>query len=154
MFNRVNTELNPICYLLALLGAHHFLHISRIRVKSLTLRLLMSYIYMERLFLMFLDHTQWTPLDEWSARRRDLYLITHDTHNRRISISPVGIEPKISAGAGRFVYIHFSFAEMFYFGGCLRIDSSCIWINMEYYYTLHNIVFSNFIPTACEWYHA
>jgi len=27
-----------------------------------------------------------TPLDEWSARRRDLYLTTHDTHNRQISI--------------------------------------------------------------------
>jgi len=40
----LNAELNPICYLLALLGAHHFL-VSRIRVKSLTLRLLMSYIY-------------------------------------------------------------------------------------------------------------
>ena len=45
-FNPLNAELNPICYLLALLGAHHFLHVSRIRVKSLTLRLLMSYIYM------------------------------------------------------------------------------------------------------------
>jgi len=44
-FNPLNPELNPICYLLALLGAHHFLHISRIRVKSLTLRRLMSYIY-------------------------------------------------------------------------------------------------------------
>ena len=44
-FNPLNPELNPICYLLALLGAHHFLHVSRIRVKSLTLRLLMSYIY-------------------------------------------------------------------------------------------------------------
>ena len=44
-FNPLNPELNPICYLLALLGAHHFLHISRIKVKSLTLRLLMSYIY-------------------------------------------------------------------------------------------------------------
>ena len=43
-FNPLNAELNPICYLLALLGAHHFLHVSRIRVKSLTLRLL-SYIY-------------------------------------------------------------------------------------------------------------
>jgi len=41
----LNPELNPICYLLALLGAHHFLYVSRIRVKSLTLRLLMSYIY-------------------------------------------------------------------------------------------------------------
>ena len=43
-FNPLNPELNPICYLLALL-AHHFLHVSRIRVKSLTLRLLMLYIY-------------------------------------------------------------------------------------------------------------
>ena len=43
-FNPLNAELNPICYLLALL-AHHFLHVRRIMVKSLTLRLLMSYIY-------------------------------------------------------------------------------------------------------------
>jgi len=35
IFNPLNPELNPICYLLALLGAHHFLHVSRIRVKSL-----------------------------------------------------------------------------------------------------------------------
>ena len=42
--NHLNPELNPICYLLALL-AHHFLHVSRIRVKLLTLRRLMSYIY-------------------------------------------------------------------------------------------------------------
>jgi len=69
IINPLKPELNPICYLLALL-AHHFLHVSRIRVKSLTIRLLMSYIYMEHLFLMFLDHTQRrstvgrTPLDE------------------------------------------------------------------------------------------
>ena len=44
-FNPLNPELNPICYLLALLGAHHFLHVSRIRVKLLTIILLMSYIY-------------------------------------------------------------------------------------------------------------
>ena len=43
IINPLNPELNPICYLLALL-AHHFLHVSRIRVKSLTIRLLMSYI--------------------------------------------------------------------------------------------------------------
>ena len=69
-FNSLNAELNPIRYFLALLGTHHFLHVSRIRVKSLTLRQLMSYIYMEHLFLMLLDHTQRrttvgrTPLDE------------------------------------------------------------------------------------------
>ena len=32
-FNPLNAKLNSICYLLALLGAHHFLHVSRIRVK-------------------------------------------------------------------------------------------------------------------------
>jgi len=43
--NPLKAELNPICYLPALLGAHHFLHVSRIRVKSLTLGLIMPYIY-------------------------------------------------------------------------------------------------------------
>jgi hypothetical protein len=39
-------------------------------------------------FFRFLDHTQRritvgrTPLDEWSARRRDLYLTTHNTQNK------------------------------------------------------------------------
>ena len=76
VINPLNPELNSICYLLALLGAHHFLQVSRIKVKLLTFRLLMSYIYiyiyiyMEHPFLMFLDHTQRrstvgrTPLDE------------------------------------------------------------------------------------------
>jgi len=43
--NPLKPELNSICYLLALLGAHHFLHVSRIRVKLLTFRRQMSYIY-------------------------------------------------------------------------------------------------------------
>jgi hypothetical protein len=30
----LNAELNPICHLLALLGAHHILHVSRVRVNS------------------------------------------------------------------------------------------------------------------------
>ena len=53
---------------------------------------------------MFLDHTQRrttvgrTPLDEWSARHRDHYLTTHNTHNRQIYMPPVGFEPTISAG--------------------------------------------------------
>ena len=49
----------------------------------------------------FLDHTQRcttvgrTPLDEWSARRRDLYLTTHD---------PTGIEPTASASQRQQTY--------------------------------------------------
>ena len=32
--NPLNDELNPTCHLLALLGAHHILQVSRIRVKD------------------------------------------------------------------------------------------------------------------------
>jgi len=32
-FNPLNAELNPICHLLALLEAHHILHVSKVRVK-------------------------------------------------------------------------------------------------------------------------
>ena len=55
-------------------------------------------------FLRFLDHTQRrttvgrTPLDERSARRRDLYLTTRNTHNEQTSMPAVGFEPTISAG--------------------------------------------------------
>jgi len=34
----LNAELNPICYLLALLGAHHILHVSRIRFNIFQFR--------------------------------------------------------------------------------------------------------------------
>jgi hypothetical protein len=53
--------------------------------------------------LRFVDHIQWhntvgrTPLDEWSARSRDLYLTTHNTHNRHTSM-PI----KLSAADNRF----------------------------------------------------
>jgi len=55
-------------------------------------------------FLMFLDHTQRrtkvgrTPLDDRSARRRDLYLTTHNTHNRQTPMPPMEFEPTTSAG--------------------------------------------------------
>jgi len=61
-------------------------------------------------FLRFQDHTQRritvgrTPLDEWSARRRDLYLITHNTQNRQTSMPQVGFEPTIAAGEGPQTY--------------------------------------------------
>ena len=56
-------------------------------------------------FLRFLDHTQRRikfgriPLDEWSARRRDLYLTTHTTFTTdKHPCPPVRFEPTISAG--------------------------------------------------------
>jgi len=37
------------------------------------------------------------PLDEWSDRRRELYLTTSDTHKRQTSMPPAGFEPAILA---------------------------------------------------------
>ena len=63
----------------------------------------------------FLDHTQRrttvgrTPLHKWSARRRDLYLITHNTHNRQTFLPPAGFErtqtyalDRAATGTGNF----------------------------------------------------
>jgi hypothetical protein len=50
-------------------------------------------------FTITLRHTTLgrTPLDEWSARRRDLYQTTRNTHKRQTSIPPAGFEPAIPA---------------------------------------------------------
>jgi len=55
-------------------------------------------------FLRYLDHTKGlntvgrTPLDELSARRRDRYLTTHNTHNRQTSVPMAKFEPTILKG--------------------------------------------------------
>ena len=61
-------------------------------------------------FTRFLDHTQRrttvgrTPLNEWTARRRELYLTTHNIHDRQTSMPPVGFEPTISTGERPQIY--------------------------------------------------
>ena len=45
LFNPLNAELNPIFHLVALVGAHYILHVSRIRVNI--------YIYIMHLVLLF-----------------------------------------------------------------------------------------------------
>jgi hypothetical protein len=68
---------------------------------------------MASLFTRFLDHTQRratvgrTPLGEWSARRRHLYLTIHSTHNRQTSMPPVGFFFNCSIFV-RFVYFLFN----------------------------------------------
>jgi len=52
---------------------------------------------------MLRDHTQThhthcrSPVDEWSARRRDVNLATHNTHKRQTSMTLGGFEPAIPA---------------------------------------------------------
>ena len=58
-------------------------------------------------FLRLLDHTQRrttvgrTPVDEWLARRRDLYPTTHNTHNRQTSMPRWHSNPRSQQASGR-----------------------------------------------------
>jgi hypothetical protein len=58
-------------------------------------------------FTRFIDHTQrsttvgTTPQNDWSARHKDLYLTTHNTHNRQTSIHPVEYESQYLQVGGR-----------------------------------------------------
>ena len=65
----------------------------------------------------FLDHTQWhivgrTPLDEGSARPRDLYLETHNTDKRLTSMTPAGFV---------FVFVLHCFVHGFCFCFCFCV---------------------------------
>jgi len=51
--NPLKTQLNPICHLLALLGAHHILHLSRIRVNLNTI------IYTHKFIINCSDYAQY-----------------------------------------------------------------------------------------------
>jgi hypothetical protein len=50
-------------------------------------------------FTITLRHTTlcWTPLDKLSARHRDLYLTTHNTHKKQTSKPALGFEPGLPA---------------------------------------------------------
>ena len=113
-FKGLNAELNPICHLLSLLGAHHIFHVSGLRVKIaffislffLVWPLLTTQSRCRGLLLHLTTlndthtHTHTlgrVPLDEWSARRRDLYLTTYNTRKRQKSMPAAGFEPAIPA---------------------------------------------------------
>jgi hypothetical protein len=52
------------------------------------------------------DAQQWVGLllDEWSARRRNLYPTTHNTYNSQTPMPPVRFEPTITAGEQPYTY--------------------------------------------------
>jgi hypothetical protein len=58
-FNPLNAELNPICHLLALLGAHLIFHVSRIRVNSVV----QNWKFEERYFDLELEEDTWSGID-------------------------------------------------------------------------------------------
>ena len=82
----------------------------------------------------FLDHTQWrttvgrTPLDEWSARRRDLYLTTHNTHNRQTSMPPSGVR---THDLSRWAAVDLSLRPRGHWDKCNTVISSKTIKNMQ-----------------------
>jgi len=57
VINLLNVKLNPICHLLALLGAHHILHVSRTGVKNKALYSRKKESYFIYLFIIYLYMT-------------------------------------------------------------------------------------------------
>ena len=58
--NPLKTQLNPICHLLALLGAHHILHVSRIRVNIMNIHHA-AMTYTEEIHISVNNHTILDP---------------------------------------------------------------------------------------------
>ena len=56
-FNPFNAELNSICHLLALLGAHHIIHVSGVRVKGLRTEVMLG-LHVDRPSAAHTTHTQ------------------------------------------------------------------------------------------------
>ena len=73
-------------------------------------------------------------LDERSARRRDLYLAPHNTHNRKISMLPVGFEPTISASERPQTYALDRAATETGFITILLLFIYCARLNIQGYY--------------------
>ena len=58
-----------------------------------------------------------TPLDKWSARRRDLYVTIHNTHKKQTSMTPVGFEDTIPESEWlhtKYVSDHAKFKPVFF----------------------------------------
>jgi hypothetical protein len=90
--------------------------LSSLKMEGIRLHFFLSFCHnspqwvMAFSFTRFLDHTQRrttvdkTPLEKWSARRRNLHLTTHNTHKQTNFLAPVGFEPTISAGERQQTY--------------------------------------------------
>jgi len=54
-FNPLNAEVNPICHLLALLGAHPILHVSRIKVNYFRPEFLILFYFIFWIMLVYIS---------------------------------------------------------------------------------------------------
>ena len=79
--NPLNTQLNPICHLLALLGAHHILHVSRMRVN-----------WCQSLHLFFGRPNIPAPLSPAVSVQSSSHINTAALFNTASKVTPTGIE--------------------------------------------------------------
>ena len=77
-FNPLNAELNPICHLLALLGAHHIFHVSELKAKFQALP------SKERGFWLTASYSKCI---QWSTAIRGLYNMRKQTFGRLTSVT-------------------------------------------------------------------
>jgi hypothetical protein len=86
------TAVYAFCAKLDCVGELYYFFLTMVQQASWAKASLFSRIY---------DHRHTTlgrpPLDEWSARRRHIYVTTHNTHKRHTSMPPSGFEPTIPA---------------------------------------------------------
>jgi len=75
LFNPLNAELNPTCHLLALLGAHPILHISRIRVNPKIKKKIKIVLEIQRHFILGYDAVK-SGRQVPTFRTRILYSVT------------------------------------------------------------------------------
>jgi hypothetical protein len=91
-------------------------------------------------FMITLRHTTLgrTPLDEWSTRRRDLYLTIHNTHKRQTSMPPAGFEPVIPASERQQNHALHRAAtvigeKQWYLNGMNRLHLRLEWLSFHFY---------------------
>jgi hypothetical protein len=67
--NTLNAEINPICQLLALLGARHILHVSRIKIKTVWKKKDLLEEWMESIFVPIYQTGDKTNCSNYRARK-------------------------------------------------------------------------------------
>ena len=88
-------------------------------------------------FLTFLDYINWhtiidrTPLDEGSARRRDLYLTIHRTHKRQPPMTSAWFETEIPARDRQRSLVFYVYSK----GNCALKIKMCFCENAEIHIT-------------------
>ena len=102
-----------------------------------------------------------TPLDKWAARRRELHLTTHSTHNRQISVPPAWFKHAVSPRKGRRrttstarqpkIYINYLNAAFLQYTDCLlKFNEEKIHVS-EFQTPTTTINISCTYSTYCTW---